>query len=151
MLHRVFLVLFVALLVVSTPVVFAEVKMNYSDMLNKLSAATIFQTATIGEGTKSELYDTFHTLVVDGKVPTAEVKALIAKSTPAGKLYLAALIREIDSAQGIVVLRGLLQDHSEVRFQSGCAVTPAKVDQIAKSLLDDGKYFDFKLRYRCKT
>lgn len=150
MLRKVFLVLFAAL-VVSTPVVFAKAKMNYPNMLNKLSHATCFQNSTLGEGTKSDLYDTFHSLVEDGKVPTADVKALIAKSTPAGKLYLAALIREIDSPQGIVVLRSLLQDQSDVNFQSGCFMTPAKVNQIAKSLLEDGKYCDFKLRYRCKT
>ena len=123
--------------------------------LQMLATAKTFDDEVAGErpgNGQSQTYAAFHKLVVAEKpVPTVVLKALKKKSTAAGRLYIAALIREIDPPAGIVALRELLNDSTKVTYVSGCEGLEYSVGEIAKQLLDNGKFQNFCLRYRCKT
>lgn len=123
--------------------------------LDALSTAKTFDDDLAGErpgNGQSPLYATFHKLVVAEKsVPTATLMSRQRRSTAAGRLYIAALIRELDSAAGTVALRQLFNDKAKVTYVSGFKATDYSVGEIAKQLLYNGKFQNFRLRYRCKT
>jgi hypothetical protein len=121
--------------------------------LQILATAKTFDDEVAGKpGNKSQTYAAFHKLVIAEKpVPTAVLKALKKKSTAAGRLYIAALIRELDPPAGIVALRELFNDSTKVTYVSGCEGLEYSVGEIAKQLLDNGSFQNFRLRYCCKT
>jgi hypothetical protein len=123
--------------------------------LDTLSNAKTFDDDVAGErpgNGQSPLYATFHKLVVAKKpLPTATLMSMQKRSTAAGRLYIAALIRELDSPAGIVALRKLFNDKTKVTYVSGCEATDYSVGEIAKQLLENGAFQNFRLRYRCKS
>ena len=137
------------------PVYCAENNAEGSSELQLLASAKSFDDAVAGErpgNGQSKTYSAFHRLEVAEKpVPTATLKALLSKSTSAGKLYFAALMREFDPRAGMVVLRQLCDDSTRVNYVSGCESIEYSVGEIAKKLLDNGKFLNFRLHFRDKT
>jgi len=123
--------------------------------LDILATAKTFDDGVAGErpgNGQSPLYATYHKLMVAEKpVPTATLMSMQKSSTAAGRLYIAALTRELDSGAGIGALRQLFSDKTKVTYVSGCESTDYSVGEIAKQLLDSGKFQNFRLRARCKT
>lgn len=124
---------------------------NAQNLLEVISNAKAFETEFVGEGGKSAAYAAYAELIYSNKDPIEKIMKQIKAASPAGKLYLAALVRELDSRQGIVALNGLMADESKTRFQSGCKGTQVKVNEVAKALLENGQFLTFRLRARCKT
>lgn len=68
---------------------------------------------------------------------------LQSNATPAGQLYLAALIRELDQNQGTELIKALTTNETEISQTSGCIVFKTTVGAVAAQLLDDKMMFTF--------
>ncbi|PSB03320.1 hypothetical protein [Merismopedia glauca] len=67
-----------------------------------------------------------------------ELKELMKQASPAGHLYLAALIQRLDKSEGDRLLTILQSDESIVTERSGCTVENRKVGEVAAELLKNG-------------
>lgn len=92
---------------------------------------------TIPAGAKSESFLAFeHIAKAPQTVSIAQFESYLKKSTPAGKLYIAALIRKFDPQRAELVLKALTNDATPVEYRDGCCVEPLTVGVIAKYLMN---------------
>ncbi len=135
--------------------VYASEKTEESPELKILAEAKSFDDGVAGErpgNGQSPLYGAFQKMLSYEKpVSVAVLLEQEKKATAAGRLYIAALIRELDSRAGIPALMQLYNDPTRVKYVSGCESMEYSVGEIAKHLLEDGKFQNFRLRVRCKT
>ncbi len=123
--------------------------------LNVLVAAKTFDDDVAGErpgNGQSPTYLAYQKLVSrESPVAISYLKELQDKATPAGQLYIAALIREYDSRAGNLALRKLFNSTSKVNYMSGCMSQEYSVAEIAKQLLETSRFQNFRLRARGKA
>lgn len=75
---------------------------------------------------------------------TDDLNWLLQHGTPAGRLYGAILLWQTGRIGPNLSYEKLINDDSEVEYQSGCEVSKASVKGIAQSLMDSGKFMDFQ-------
>ena len=83
-------------------------------------------------------------------IETADLNLMMDRGTPAGKLYAAVLLKESGRVGNNLSFERLVNDHSKVRYQSGCKVFESEVSEIAKSFIENGKYMNFTTSMFCK-
>lgn len=132
----------------------ADTNMSNAPELKVLVAAVSFDDDVAGErpgNGQSPAYIAYQKLVLDQKIVSpATLKSLQDKATPAGKLYIASLIWEHDSQAGADAYRKLLGDQTKVNYMSGCMGQQYSVGEIARQLLEQGEFFNFRLSNRRK-
>lgn len=67
-----------------------------------------------------------------------EIKSKIASASPAGRLYLAALVQKLDKMEGDRLLNSMLSDADPVIEKSGCTIGTLPASYFAKELLQHG-------------
>jgi hypothetical protein len=67
-----------------------------------------------------------------------ELKRMMDGASPAGRIYLAALIQRLDKSEGDRILTGLQSDSSVVTERSGCTIMGRAVGDLATDLLKNG-------------
>jgi hypothetical protein len=90
---------------------------------------------TGGVGQTLENYAAFVEARRAGAGARAEVEALLADGTPAGRLYAALLLRELDEEAGRRALEGLRADGSLLEAMWDCTPEPFTVGQLADDAL----------------
>lgn len=83
-------------------------------------------------------------------IETADLNLMMDRGSPAGKLYAAVLLKQSGRVGDNLSFDRLLNDHSKVRYQSGCKVSETEVSEIAKSFIANNKYMNFQLSMFCK-
>lgn len=92
---------------------------------------------TIPSGAKSVSFLAFESIAKAPQVvSTATFEEYLRKSTPAGKLYIAALMKRFDSQVADLTLKTLANDETPVEYRDGCCVEPLTVGIIAKYLMN---------------
>lgn len=81
-----------------------------------------------------------------GPVPSATLKKLFMTATPAGKLYLAAIMQKVDASAGISALTELSKELTKVTYVSGAKLQEYSVAEIATELLRTGAFQDFDIQ-----
>lgn len=81
-----------------------------------------------------------------GPVSLDTLKKLYAAATPAGKLYVAAIMQRMDSEFGTSALSDLSADSTVVTYTSGEASKDYSVSEIARELLRSGSFQDFSIK-----
>jgi hypothetical protein len=81
---------------------------------------------------------TFRQALQRGNIEISQLKKLMKQASPAGRLYLAALIQRLDKEEGDRLLTNLLSDKSIISERSGCTVDSRTVGDVATELLKNG-------------
>jgi hypothetical protein len=116
-----------------------------------LMKAPEFADGAIGEGPHpSACYLAYREALVEPeKITDEEVKELIRKATPAGKLYAACLWYYSRNARHLLLneqaLRQLREDKSPVFYRSGCRATNSTVGEVTSALIREKKFLNFEL------
>jgi hypothetical protein len=71
-------------------------------------------------------------------VNLSQIEELMKQASPAGRLYLAALLQRLNKKEGDRVLNTLISDTSTVTERSGCTIDSRKVGDVAQELLKNG-------------
>ncbi len=79
----------------------------------------------------------------DAKALGPGLNELFPEASPVGKLYLAALIREIVPSRGTALLRTLTSDRTVVTQMRGYIRSGTTVGAVARQLLDPTNDFQF--------
>ncbi|MBW4623611.1 MAG: hypothetical protein KME17_30160 [Cyanosarcina radialis HA8281-LM2] len=67
-----------------------------------------------------------------------ELRELMNQASPAGRIYIAALIQRLDKTEGDRILTALQSDSSVVTERSGCTIGGRTVGDLATDLLKNG-------------
>lgn len=78
-------------------------------------------------------------------VPVADLETLYKKATPAGKLYLAAIIQRYYPDTGDVFLKRLTRDSTKVEYKAGSTLEEYRVAEIAERLLQTRRFRAFSI------
>lgn len=81
---------------------------------------------------------------------TSDLNLMLDRGTPAGKLYAAVLLKQSGRVGNNLSFERLVNDHSKVRYQSGCKVLETEVSEIAKSFIENNRYLNFQMSMFCK-
>ncbi len=118
----------------------------------KLSNATSFDSATIGEAVRPSAnhaaYAEASSMIQELK--TDDLNWLLEHGTPAGRLYGAVLLWQSSRVGPNLSYARLLSDSAAVEYHSGCEVETTTVKNIARSLMERNGYGDFKVGMSCK-
>lgn len=125
--------------------------------LKLLAQAKTFSYGEIlGQATKNEQFAAFRR-VCNGwtKLEPNDLENMLKSGTPAGRLYAAALISEVNCnrAQPAQMKSGftrLASDNSKVVYRSGCMASEHTVGEIAKAFLCKGQFQDFGVSVFCE-
>jgi hypothetical protein len=77
------------------------------------------------------------------KADDISLQTLLKGKSPAGRLYAAAIIWEINHDAGMDAFKSLATDNAQVEYKSGEKVIATAVSAIARSFLEKGSYMDF--------
>ena len=114
---------------------------SYIEPLIKATRVTDIQ---IGEGGEySKNYAIFARALKDREVRLPALTAQIESASPAGKIYLAMLIKHHFPEAAKPILEGLLKNKDGLEIQSGCEIMEYTVSSAAKELLERGKLIMF--------
>ncbi|MBP9091732.1 hypothetical protein KBI23_11925 [bacterium] len=81
----------------------------------------------------------FQKILKFGNVGRDSILLLLQKGTPAGRIYGAILLKEIDPAEAAKVLKRLSSQSGKVSYVRGCAVESTTVGDLAKRILNGEK------------
>jgi tetratricopeptide (TPR) repeat protein len=81
-----------------------------------------------------------------GPVSFDTLKKLYAAATPAGKLYVAAIMQQMDPKAGASALSDLFADSTVVTYIGGEVSKDYSVSEIARELLRSGSFQDFSIK-----
>lgn len=119
---------------------------NLSYPLDSLYTARRFCDGTIGEAaTSPPEYEAYLKALRGDRGQTSTLKLLCKHATPAGRIYAACILYDIDKTAGQEALRTLAEADAAVEVHSGCDVFQAKLMEIAKELLAHQQYGSIKL------
>lgn len=110
-----------------------------------LAHADAFETGVLGEGGQPSAYFNTYKALLSHKVKAddTELQTLLKASSPAARVYAAAITWEIDHDAGLEAFKTMQADNASVSFKSGCDVMKTTVAEIARSFLEQGHYLDF--------
>lgn len=125
--------------------------------LKILERATAFSHGEIlGQSTKNETYAAYKRICINWtSLDRSELDRMLQDATPAGKLYAAALISEINCFRGQPQamksgFEKLKNDDSKVAYCSGREVSEHKISELASSFISKGEFKDFGLSRWCE-
>lgn len=125
--------------------------------LKLLESAKVFSYGEVlGQATKNEQYAAYQRILAGwNKLAPNDLDNMLKAATPAGKLYAAALISEVNCYGGHPTkmktgFEQLKRDSTKVMYRSGCCVSEHTVGEIASAFLKDGKFQDFGVSVFCK-
>lgn len=128
-----------------------EQSMKLPDYLETLFSTKEFADSIRGEAPKDRVQWTAYTKACrESAKIKKELVYLSEKATPAGKLYAACALMSCDNKLALDFLRKMKDKKDEVLYLSGCRGTTASQGEIATSLLDSGKFLNFKLASKYK-
>lgn len=124
---------------------------NWQDHYTQIKTAKRFDDSVIGEAIDQSANFKAYKGLKESDISVSKLEKLLQSATPAGKLYAAVLISDKSHERGLEAYKKLLTDNSDVDYKSGCKVCSFKVSEIAKSLMDTGKFINFKTsRFKIK-
>ena len=121
-----------------------------------LQAKTFSHGEIVNQGSKNIQFLAFKKILEDWtKLDSANLIEQLKTSSPAGKLYAAVLISEINCFRGQPAdmkagFELLKRDNTKVLYRSGCMLSEHKVSDIAKSFLATGQFQEFGLSKWCE-
>ena len=119
----------------------AQVKPLY---VSELAHAKVFADEVGGESGRSLEYLVFDAARQNVRaLRSADLQEVIAKGSPAGKLYAAILLATITQTEKSKAYAPLLNDSAKVTYLSGCKVADYEVREIAKQLQQTGRFHNF--------
>lgn len=74
-----------------------------------------------------------------------ELQYIAARGSSAGKLYAACALMATDKKAGLELLKKLKESKDQVLYRSGCRGSNVAVNEIATSLIDNGKFLNFSI------
>lgn len=107
--------------------------------------AQTFENGNVGEGAESSAYfNAYKALVAHGvTADDTALQSLLKSDSPAGRLYAAAILWDLDKNAGLAAFKSLQVDKSAVSYQSGSKGYPTTVSEVASSFLEKGSFLDF--------
>ncbi len=113
--------------------------------------ANSFDDGVPGEGQPSPNYKAYADArsMITG-LETADLKWVRSHGTPAAQLYAAVLLWESSRVSAEDAYGPLIGNKSAVRYLSGCKGTESTVDEVARTFLKQGFYYNFKPSIFCK-
>lgn len=127
-------------------------KENLPACLRQLINASSFDDSQRGENPEvTSNYKAYQeaSAMISG-LETADLNLIMDRGSPAGKLYAAVLLKQSGRVGNNLSFERLVNDHSKVRYQSGCAVIETEVSEVAKSFIANNKYLNFQMSMFCK-
>ncbi len=128
-----------------------------TDDLKLLTNAKTFSYGEVlGQATKNEQFAAYRRICNSwNKLEPNDLENMLKSGTPAGKLYAAALLSEVNCnrAQPTQMKSGfnrLVNDNSKVVYRSGCIASEHTVSEIAKAFLAKGQFQDFGVSVFCE-
>ncbi|HEY0078956.1 MAG TPA: hypothetical protein VGB73_09950 [Pyrinomonadaceae bacterium] len=111
----------------------------------RLRAAERFEGYAFGGmGQKNENYEAFALARQAGAGERAAVEEILQNAAPAGRLYAALLLREIDEEAGRRALVALQHDTSELEASWDCAPDSYTLGQLAAEALEGRMLIDIR-------
>lgn len=114
-----------------------------------LSHAQAFENGIIGERAEpSASFNAYKALLTHHvTADDTALQSLLKSDSPAGRLYAAAMLWELDKASGLSAFKSLQSDKSAVSYKSGCEGYPTTVSEIASSFVEKGSFLDFPSKH----
>lgn len=110
---------------------------NLPDYLETIKKAETLDDSAVGYAAKkTKTFEAFEKALGAGSSIKAETEWLLNNSTPAGRLYAAILLNEIDSEAGHNAFKKLLTDKAVVKYCTGSLFSDMTVSELAKELLE---------------
>ncbi|CAN1211656.1 hypothetical protein TUMEXPCC7403_15740 [Tumidithrix helvetica PCC 7403] len=101
-----------------------------------LSQAGTLDSSAVGiAAIRSNTYKAFERALAAGNTIRPQIETLLQQSTPAGRIYAAILLEQLDRSAGDRALRQLQSDHTQVTYLNGCIGTNYKVSELATKIL----------------
>ncbi len=123
-----------------------ESSMKLPDYLETLLNAKEFADHIIGEAPKEKpQWLAYEKAKTESDKIKKELLYLTEHATPAGKLYAACALMSCDSKLSLSILGKMKDKKEEVLYLSGCRGMNGTLGEIATSLVETGKYLNFKL------
>lgn len=115
-----------------------QVEHNLPDYLEMIKKAETLDDSAVGYAAKkTKTFEAFEKALGEGSSIKAEIEWLLNNSTPAGRLYAAILLNEIDSEAGHNAFKKLLTDKAMVKYCTGSLFSDMAVSELAKELLEN--------------
>jgi hypothetical protein len=117
-----------------------------SPSLIVLSRAKRFESRQVGEGASSTVYGAYADALKNiASISPDDLDWLKRNAEGGAKIYAALLLLAKNGNHAEDALVNLLDDKSQVQYQSGCEVFDASISSIAKDLVCTNQFMDFKI------
>jgi hypothetical protein len=92
----------------------------------------------------SPYFSAYEALTARGlKHDDPSLRSLLKSGSPAGRLYAASILWDLNRDDGVAAFKSLLGDNAPVLFKCSREATPTTISEIARSFVEAGFYRDF--------